>query len=54
MSWGEKGMALLKSLGQAVTSAFIEPFAKAIGDFIAGAIADLLGGKGLGGDAWRA
>jgi len=49
MSWGEKGKSLLKSLGQAVTSSFIEPAAKAIGDFIGGAIKDLLSGSGLGG-----
>jgi len=49
LSWGEKGKALLKSLGQAVTSSFIEPAAKAIGDFIGGAIKDLLSGNGLGG-----
>jgi len=49
MSWGEKGKALLKTLGQAVTSSFVEPAAKAIGDFIGGAIKDLLSSKGLGG-----
>jgi TP901 family phage tail tape measure protein len=48
-SWGEKGKQLLSSLGQAVTTAFIEPATKAIADFITGAIKDLLGGKGLGG-----
>ena len=48
-SWGEKGKSLLKSLGQAVTSSFIEPAAAAIGNFIKGALADLLGGKGFGG-----
>ena len=49
MSWGEKGKALLTSLGEAVTSSFIEPATKAIGTFISGAIADLLGGEGFGG-----
>jgi tape measure domain-containing protein len=48
-SWGEKGKKLLTDLGEAVTSAFIKPAMTAIGDFIGGAIADLLGGKGLGG-----
>lgn len=48
-SFGEKGKALLSSLGQAVTSSFIEPATKAIGDFISGAIKNLLGGEGLGG-----
>jgi tape measure domain-containing protein len=48
-SWGEKGMNMLKSLGESVTRAFIEPAMKAIGDFISGALSDLLGGKGLGG-----
>lgn len=48
-SWGEKGKELLKSLGQAVTSAFIEPATAAISGFITGAIKDLLGGEGLGG-----
>lgn len=49
MSWAEKGKKLLKDLGQAVTSSFIEPATAAIGDFIKGAITDLLSGKGLGG-----
>jgi TP901 family phage tail tape measure protein len=48
-SWGEKGMSILKSLGDAVTRAFVEPATKAIGDLISGAISDLLGGKGFGG-----
>jgi tape measure domain-containing protein len=49
MSWGEKGKSLLKSLGEAVTSSFIEPATAAIGSFIKGALADLLGGGGFGG-----
>lgn len=49
LSWGEKGKSLLKSLGEAVSSSFIEPAAKAITGFIEGAIKDLLSGKGLGG-----
>lgn len=49
ISWGEKGKNLLKSLGQAVTSSFIEPATAAIGKFINGVLADLLSGKGLGG-----
>jgi TP901 family phage tail tape measure protein len=49
MSWGEKGKKLLTSLGQAVTSSFIEPATKAISDFITGAIKSLLSGDGLGG-----
>jgi hypothetical protein len=49
MSWGEKGKSLLKSLGQAVTSSFIEPATQALSNFISGALADLLGGKGFGG-----
>lgn len=49
LSWGEKGKALLKDLGQLVTTSFIEPAAKALGDFVTGALAELLGGKGFGG-----
>ena len=49
LSWKEKGKEALKGLGQAVTSSFIEPATKAIGDFIGGAIKDLLSGDGLGG-----
>lgn len=48
-SFGEKGKALLSSLGQAVTSSFIEPATAAISSFISGAIKNLLGGDGLGG-----
>lgn len=48
-SFGEKGKALLSSLGQAVTSSFIEPATKAINTFISDVIGDLLGGKGFGG-----
>lgn len=49
MSWGEKCKSMLKSLGEAVTSSFIEPATKAIGKFISETITDLLSGKGLGG-----
>lgn len=49
ISWGEKGKNLLKSLGEATTSLFIEPATKAIEGFISGVIKDLLAGKGLGG-----
>jgi TP901 family phage tail tape measure protein len=48
-SWGQKGMKILKSLGESVTRAFVEPATKAIGDLISGAISDLIGGKGFGG-----
>ena len=48
-SWGEKAKSMLDSLGQAVTRAFVEPATKAIGEFISGALADLMGGKGWGG-----
>jgi TP901 family phage tail tape measure protein len=48
-SWAEKGIGALKSLGQAVTASFIEPATAAIGKFVAGALADLIGGKGFGG-----
>jgi len=49
MSWGEKGKNLLKSLGEATTSLFIEPATKAISEFITGVLSDLISGKGLGG-----
>jgi len=49
LSWGEKGKELLKSLGKAVSSTFIEPATKALTDFVTGALADLIGGKGFGG-----
>lgn len=49
LSWGEKGKALLKTLGEAVTNSFVEPATKAIGEFISGAIKSLLSGDGLGG-----
>jgi TP901 family phage tail tape measure protein len=48
-SWGEKGKAILKSLGESVQKAFVQPAMDAINDLITGAISDLLGGKGLGG-----
>jgi len=49
MSWGEKGKALLSSLGQAVTSSFIEPATAALSSFITGVLKDLMSGKGFGG-----
>lgn len=49
MSFGEKCKSMLKSLGETVTSAFLEPATAAIGNFIKGALADLLSGKGFGG-----
>lgn len=48
-SWKEKGLAALTDLGKAATSLFIQPFTDAIAKFIAGALTDLLSGKGLGG-----
>lgn len=48
-SWAEKGINALKRIGEAAVSQFIEPFAKAAADLISGALADLMGGKGLGG-----
>lgn len=48
-SWGEKAKGMLKSLGEAVTSSFIQPATKALTDFMNGVIKDLLGGNGLGG-----
>jgi hypothetical protein len=48
-SWGEKGKALLQSLGGAVMDAFVRPAEQAIQDLLNGAIKDLLSGKGLGG-----
>jgi len=48
-SWGEKGKALLKSLGEAFTSQFTEVATKAVTDFITGALKSLLSGDGLGG-----
>jgi TP901 family phage tail tape measure protein len=53
LSWGEKGKKLLISLGEAVTSAFIEPAAKAIAKFITTELADLIGSKGFAG-VWDA
>lgn len=49
LSWAEKGKKVLGDLGQAVMRSFVEPATKAIGDFIAGALSDLIGGKGFGG-----
>lgn len=49
MSWAEKGKSVLASLGKAVSTSFIEPATAAISKFIAGALADLIGGKGFGG-----
>lgn len=42
-SWGEKFKGLLKSLAEAVTSMFLEPFTKAITSFIADTLEGLLG-----------
>jgi len=49
LSFGEKAKDMLKELGKAVSAYFIEPAVAAIHGFIAGAIKDLLSGKGLGG-----
>lgn len=49
LSWGEKAKAMWGKIKEALVSSFIEPATKAIGDFIAGALKDLLGGSGLGG-----
>jgi tape measure domain-containing protein len=49
LSWGEKCKSMLKSLGSAVVSSFVEPATAAIGKFVSETIADLIGGKGLGG-----
>lgn len=49
MSWGEKVKKMLTSIGEAVVSMFIQPAVKAISEFIAGTLADLLSGKGFGG-----
>lgn len=48
-SWAEKGLTALKQLGEAVVTAFIQPFTDAITKFISGALTDLLSSKGLGG-----
>jgi len=49
MSWAEKGKAALKSITEAFTNVFIKPVTDAIGELIAGALKDLIGGKGFGG-----
>ena len=49
MSWGEKAKGMLKSLGEAGTSMFIQPFTDSISTFMSGALKSLLGGEGLGG-----
>ena len=49
LSWAEKGKKSLDALGQAFSRAFIEPVTTAIGDLMAGALKDLMGGKGFGG-----
>lgn len=49
LSWKEKGLQALRDLGEAVTSLFLKPFTDAIAAFMAGALTDLLSGKGLGG-----
>lgn len=48
LSWGEKAKSMLKSLGEATVSMFIQPATDAIAKFIAGALSDLIGGKGFG------
>lgn len=50
-SFKDEGIAALQSLGEAVMTKFIQPFTDAIADFIAGAITNLLSGKGLKGVA---
>ena len=49
LSFAEKFKGSLKSLGEAVTSSFIQPATAAITGFITGTLADLIGGKGFGG-----
>lgn len=49
LSFGEKAKGMLKSLGEAVTASFIEPATTAIGEFIGGALKNLMGGDGFGG-----
>lgn len=49
LSFGQKGIDMLKSLGEAVVAKFIEPATKAIANFVTGVLSDLLGGKGFGG-----
>jgi tape measure domain-containing protein len=59
MLFGEKGSfferlkAMFADIGKLAIMTFIQPVTKAIGDFIGGALADLMGGKGLGGLAAR-
>lgn len=48
-SWAEKGKKILGEIGQAFTRSVVEPITKAAGDLIAGALSDLIGGKGFGG-----
>jgi TP901 family phage tail tape measure protein len=54
-SFVDKGITALKALGEAVMMHFVGPAMDAISKFIANSIADLLGGKGLGGvlDAFK-
>lgn len=49
LAFGPVVHKMLIDLGAATISAFIQPATKAIAAFIAGTLADLLGGKGLGG-----
>lgn len=49
LSFGEKMKGMLKDIGEAVLSKFIQPAVSAIANFITGTLADLLSGKGLGG-----
>ena len=48
-NWGDKVKTLLGDLGSAVMSSFVTPAKTAIEGFINGVLADLIGGKGLGG-----
>jgi TP901 family phage tail tape measure protein len=48
LSFGEKMKTMLKSIGEAVTSYFLEPATKAITKFVTETLIDLLSGKGFG------
>lgn len=48
-SFGEKCTEMLKGLGKAVMSTFVEPAMAALTSLMQGVIADLIGGKGFGG-----
>lgn len=49
MSWKEKGINALKSLGEAVLNVFVEPATAALTGFMTGILKDLFGGNGFGG-----